>query len=124
MYVLTSGASRIFLRGGVLTPKVGVLTYYFAIFLAENCMKMKEFGPKGGRVPGGPLGSPNAYCSNWKLLSGENIAMATKMLKKKLASMVFAVVVTSPKYFPSLFHMTEMTTTVKLAKAVMTRQDL
>ena len=38
--------------------------------------------------------------------------------------MVFAVVVTSPTYFPSLFHMTEMTTTVKLAKAVMTRQDL
>ena len=34
-----------FPEGGVLTPTVGVLTYYFAIFLAENCMKMKEFGP-------------------------------------------------------------------------------
>ena len=34
--------------------------YYFQIF-AENCMKMKEFGPPGGaRVPGAPLGSANA----------------------------------------------------------------
>ena len=33
----------IFLRGAS-TPKVGVLPY----FLAENCMKMKEFGPPGG----------------------------------------------------------------------------
>ena len=34
-----SGGSRIFL--GAPNPKVGVLTYFF---LAENCMKMKEFG--------------------------------------------------------------------------------
>ena len=27
-----------------LTPKVGVLTYYFG----KNCMKMKKFGPRGG----------------------------------------------------------------------------
>ena len=27
--------------GGGTTPKLGVLTYYFAIFFAENCMKMK-----------------------------------------------------------------------------------
>ena len=30
---------RIFL--GAPIPKVGVLTYYFANFFAENCMKMK-----------------------------------------------------------------------------------
>ena len=34
-----------FSREGVPTPKMGVLTYYFAIFFEENCMKMKEFGP-------------------------------------------------------------------------------
>ena len=46
-----SGGSRIFLRGGALTPKMGL---FFQLF-AENCMKMKEFGPPGGaRVPGAP----------------------------------------------------------------------
>ena len=35
---------------GAPTPKVDVLTNFFA----ENCMKMKEFGPKGARVPGTP----------------------------------------------------------------------
>ena len=41
---------------GAPTPKMGVLTYLFA-FLAENCMKMKEFGPRGGGacVPVTPL---------------------------------------------------------------------
>ena len=117
--------------------------------MAENCKKIKEFGPQVGRVPGAPLDPPmlTVQTGNYLLLlSGENIAMVTKMLgrirgwdgslhpkfdflKRKLASlifltMVFEVVVTSPKYFPSLFHMIEMTTTVKLAKAVMTRQDL
>ena len=36
--------SRIFLSG-TPTPKLSVLTYYFANFFAKNCMKMKEFGP-------------------------------------------------------------------------------
>ena len=37
---LISGGSRIIRKGGgQLTPKVGVLAY----FLAENCLKMKEF---------------------------------------------------------------------------------
>ena len=47
--VHSSGGSRIFLRG-VPTPKVGVLKH----FLAENCMKMKEFGPRWC-VPGASL---------------------------------------------------------------------
>ena len=50
--ILSSGGSRIFLRG-MPTPKVGVLTYYFAIFV-ENRMKMKEFG-LGGLHPWRPL---------------------------------------------------------------------
>ena len=41
--VVGSGGSRIFLGGGAPTPKVGVLAYFFA----ENCMKIKEFGPPG-----------------------------------------------------------------------------
>ena len=46
-----SGGSRIFPRGGRQLPKWVCL---FIIF-AENCMKMKEFGPPGGaRVPGAP----------------------------------------------------------------------
>ena len=43
---------------GAPTPKVGELTYYFAIFFAENCMKTKEFGPRGS-VPGAPLRPAN-----------------------------------------------------------------
>ena len=45
-----------FPQGGAPTPKIAII---FQIF-AENCMKMKEFGPPGGaRVPGAPLGSAN-----------------------------------------------------------------
>ena len=37
--------------GGAPTPKIAIIFHIFA----ENCMKMKEFGPPGGaRVPGGP----------------------------------------------------------------------
>ena len=43
----------IFLRG-VPTPK----DLLFCQFLAENCLKMKEFGPQGARVPGAPLDPP------------------------------------------------------------------
>ena len=43
--------------GGAPTPKIAIIFHIFA----ENCMKMKEFGPPGGaRVPGAPLGSANA----------------------------------------------------------------
>ena len=42
--------------GGAPTPKIAIIFHIFA----ENCMKMKEFGPPGGaRVPGAPLGSAN-----------------------------------------------------------------
>ena len=34
-----------FSRGGANSQKY----YYFSIFFAENCMKMKEFGTLGGR---------------------------------------------------------------------------
>ena len=38
-------------------PNVGVLTYYFA----EKCMKMKELGLQGARVPGALLRSATDY---------------------------------------------------------------
>ena len=44
-----------FPQGGAPTPKSAII---FQIF-AENCMKMKEFGPPGGgRVPGAPRLDP------------------------------------------------------------------
>ena len=49
-----------FPQWGAPTPKIAIIFHIFA----ENCMKMKEFGPQGGRVslvP--PLGSANV--SNW-----------------------------------------------------------
>ena len=50
-----SVGSRIFLGWGRQLPK----SYYFAIF-AENCMKMKEFGPGGASlVPSPAIGSAN-----------------------------------------------------------------
>ena len=33
-----------FPQGGVPTPKIAIIFQFFA----ENCMKMKEFGPAGG----------------------------------------------------------------------------
>ena len=42
--------------GGAPTPKLVL----FCKFFAENCMKMKEFGPGGASPP--PLGSANGYC--------------------------------------------------------------
>ena len=45
-----------FPQGGAPTPKIAII---FQIF-AENCMKMKEFGPQGGRASlAPPLGSAN-----------------------------------------------------------------
>ena len=56
-YVITySVADPGFSPGGAPTPKIAIIFHIFA----ENCMKMKEFGPPGGaRVPGAPLGSAN-----------------------------------------------------------------
>ena len=49
---LKSVADPGFSPGGAPTPKSTIIFQFFA----ENCMKMKEFGPPGGgaRVPGAP----------------------------------------------------------------------
>ena len=52
-HLICPGQWRIqdFPRGGAPTPKSAIIFQFFA----ENCMKMKEFGPPGGaRVPGTP----------------------------------------------------------------------
>ena len=53
-----------FPQGGAPTPKIAII---FQIF-AENCMKMKEFGPPGGaRVPGAPpLDPPMMWSTSFK----------------------------------------------------------
>ena len=52
----TAVADPGFSPGGAPTPKIAIIFHIFA----ENCMKMKEFGPPGGvHVPGTPLGSAN-----------------------------------------------------------------
>ena len=56
---------------GAPTLKVGVLTY----FLAENCMKMKEFGPfepGGERVTGAPF-PPSTLDPPMVNLTGDNV---------------------------------------------------
>ena len=41
----------------------GCVNQLFSTFLAENCMKMKEFGPEEGcAFPAPPLGSANGHC--------------------------------------------------------------
>ena len=59
----SSGGSRISPPGGegggwrvVCAPTQKIAIIFFKIF-AENCMKMKEFGPRGVHVPGAPLRS-------------------------------------------------------------------
>ena len=45
-----------FSPGGAPTPKIAIIFHIFA----ENCMKMKEFGPPGGHASlAPPLGSAN-----------------------------------------------------------------
>ena len=58
---LTAVADPGFSRGGYANSQK---CYYFSNFFAENCMKMKEFGPPGAGVSGAPLDPPmywNAY---------------------------------------------------------------
>ena len=55
-----------FSRGVALTPKLGLFYKYFA----ENCMKMKEFGPRGGVSLVSPLDLPMFKEISGKLVCG------------------------------------------------------
>ena len=49
-----------FPRGGDTNSQSGGANLLFGQKFPENCMKMKEFGPRGGAfVPGAPLRSAN-----------------------------------------------------------------
>ena len=54
LITVSSGGSRIFPRGCAKSQKAIIFQFF-----AENCLKMKEFGPLEGGVPGAPLGSAN-----------------------------------------------------------------
>ena len=41
-----------FPEGGAPTTEFGTTTYCLTIFFAENCMQMKEIGPRGGYFTG------------------------------------------------------------------------
>ena len=63
-----------FSPGGAPTPKIAIIFHIFA----ENCMKMKEFGPPGGRAFGAPLGSANdinIIATNWLRFDSEKFAI-------------------------------------------------
>ena len=71
--------------GGAPNPKLGL----FCKFLAENCMKMKEFGPRE-RISGAPLRSANVSRSrSWTFVRCEQglsnrIASIYKIDKTKI----------------------------------------
>ena len=66
-----------FPQGGAPTPKIAII---FQIF-AKNCMKMKEFGPPGGRASlAPPLRSANATCTISGVHTVWNITLDTFML--------------------------------------------
>ena len=65
-----------FPEGGELTPKSVVIFH----FLGQNCMKMKEFGPPEGRVPGAPLGSANGMFIETKFYIFKNFNYPKKLL--------------------------------------------
>ena len=58
-----SGGSRIFLKGDA-NSQIGCANLLFCKYFAENSLKMKELGNKGGEPPWRPLGSANALCSS------------------------------------------------------------
>ena len=71
-----SGGSRIFPGGGgAPTPKSAIIFQFFA----ENCMKMKEFGPPrgGGRVPGAP---PWIRQCIWRFLLTLSLGLPLKLM--------------------------------------------
>ena len=61
-----SGGSRIFLWGGVPTPKVDVLIYYFVNFLPSNVLKWKNLDPKRACIPRVTLVPPMSWETSTK----------------------------------------------------------
>ena len=65
--------------GGAPTPKSAIIFQFFA----ENCMKMKEFGPPGGGASlAPPLGSANGVDQHFPL----TIPITMKLMEQFMAS--------------------------------------
>ena len=85
-----------FPQGGAPTPKSAIIFQFFA----ENCMKMKEFGPPGGaRVPGAP-----PWIRQW-LMPG---------IKKKLSFTIFIHLLGNLQYLIQYFTMKQTYILVQL----------
>ena len=78
--------------GGTPTPKVGVLAYFFV----ENYMKMKEFGPRGGRAS---LATPDGSANAEK--AGTNVD-PVRLSSKTSFSLEFALGLVSIYLYPLL----------------------
>ena len=63
-----------FPQGGAPTPKIAII---FQIF-AENCMKMKEFGPPGARIPG----TPPPWIRQWSVATIKLLRQPQPVTKK------------------------------------------
>ena len=59
-----SSGSRISQTGGWATSKMEAKNLLFCQISPQDCMKMKEFGPGGARVPAAPLDPPLPLCQN------------------------------------------------------------
>ena len=68
--MIPSGGSRIFPRGAP-TPKSAIIFQFFA----ENCMKMKEFGPPGGARPWRP-----PWIRQWIYITNLNLCMRAELV--------------------------------------------
>ena len=69
---VTSGRSRISQRGGA-NFQGGDKNLLFGQIFPKNCMKMKEFGPRGGRASlAPPLRSANGYSHLWGVPPSRN----------------------------------------------------
>ena len=64
-----------FSPGGAPTPKSAIIFQFFA----ENCMKMKEFGPPGGGArPWRPPLDPPMFCTSEELKRSRNAMFRRK----------------------------------------------
>ena len=75
-----------FSQGGAPTPKSAIIFQFFA----ENCMKMKEFGPRGGRASLAPplrsanVSDHNSFSSPNTEIDGKNLPAESDTLAAKI----------------------------------------
>ena len=91
--IYVSGGSRIFPRGGAPTPKIAIIFHIFA----ENCMKMKEFGPPGGGGGGGarpwrpPLDPPMYVIQYTEIFINRSISLRRYIHKRDTHNVIFTM---------------------------------